>query len=518
MFRLRDEEVPALLRPMGAWRPAVGWGRAPFAILLICLCFCGICGWIILDARQAAWKHAGIVGSTVVAALAADLARNIETLDLSILGAMENLKLRGIETLPPQYRQRLLFDRSVAARHVSAILVIKEDGQIRYDSRMADPLKADLSDRDYFKIHKNNDAVGLFIAKPIISRITGVALIPFSRRLAKPDGSFGGVVVGSMRLDYFEKTFGAIALGPGATVTLARRDGIVLVRSPPDSEFIERDKNPDQLIDMFSESPVGQFETTSVTDGTRKLFNYSQVGQLPLVVATGQSFKDIFAQWWRQASAIGALIAALVASTIALVASLNRNLRLRERAEAELAALATTDALTGLANRRSFNDALDLHWRAAARNASPVSLLMIDSDYFKIYNDTFGHQAGDKLLMQMGLAISASLKRPGDLGARYGGDEFAVLLPGSFVEGAAAVAQKIRQTYVSACHVDGISARYSRLSIGVASLVPGEGTQMRDLIAAADEALYRAKELGRNRTELQAKTVTPETSLARAKT
>ncbi len=84
-------------------------------------------------------------------------------------------------------------------------------------------------------------------------RITGLTLIPFSRRLAKPDGSFDGVVVGSMRLDYFEQIFKAIALGPGATVTLARSDGIVLVRSPADSDFIERDRNPGRIIDLFSE-------------------------------------------------------------------------------------------------------------------------------------------------------------------------------------------------------------------------------------------------------------------------
>jgi diguanylate cyclase (GGDEF)-like protein len=502
---------------MDASRPAgAGWGWTSFAILFICLCFCGICAWIIFDARQAARKHAGVVGSTVVAAVAADIARNIETLDLSIRGVMENLKLPGIESVPPRQRQLLLFDRSVAARHLSAIAVITESGQISYDSRTTDPARVDLSDRDYFQIHKHNDSVGLFIARPIVSRITGGSVIPFSRRLAKADGSFGGVVLGTMRLNYFENAFKAIALGPDATVTLTRSDGIVIVRSPADSDFIERDKNPGRIIDLFSEAPVGQFETTSTVDGTRKLFNYSQVGELPLVVAVGQSIRDIFAQWRPQAFAIGALIAALAASTIALVAFLNRNLRLRARAEAELAALATTDPLTGLANRRSFNDALDRQWRIAARTAAPVALLMIDSDHFKVYNDTFGHQAGDKLLMQIGEAIAGSLRRPGDLGARYGGDEFAVLLPGSRVEEAGTMAQQIRHAFVTVCYAEGISGKYSRLSIGVASLVPGAGGQMRDLITAADEALYRAKELGRNRTELQTQPVAQEVALHRA--
>jgi hypothetical protein len=297
--------------------------------------------------------------------VAADIARNIETLDLSLTGVMENLKFRGIEDMSPKQRQVLLFDRSVAARHLSAIAVISDDGRINYDSRTTDPSKVNLLDRDYVQVHKHNDAVGLFIARPIISRITGASVIPFSRRLAKADGSFGGVVLGTMRLDYLEKAFKAITLGPGVTVTLARTDGIVLVRSPADADFIERDRNPARIIDLFAETPVGQFEITSTVDGTKKLFNYNQVGELPLVVAIGQPTGDIFAQWRPQAYAIGALIAALVASTIALVAFLNRNLKLRARAEAELAALATTDGLTGLANRRSFNDTLDRQWRVA---------------------------------------------------------------------------------------------------------------------------------------------------------
>ncbi len=142
---------------------------------------------------------------------------------------------------------------------------------------------------------------------------------------------------------------------------------------------------------------------------------------------------------------------------------------------------------------------------------------MIDSDHFKLYNDTFGHQAGDRLLTQIGQAISGSLKRPGDLGARYGGDEFTVLLPASRLEDAAAVAQQIRHAFVTACYAEGISARYSRLSIGVASLVPTSAGHMRDLVATADEALYRAKELGRNRTELQTQPPALEPALHRAK-
>ena len=119
MIRPTDEHSRSS-RPSDVSRPAVAASfRTSFAILFICFCFCAICGWIIFDARQAAWKNAGVVGSTVAAAVAADIARNVENLDLSIIGAMENLHAPGMSDMSPQQRQLLLFDRSVTARHLS---------------------------------------------------------------------------------------------------------------------------------------------------------------------------------------------------------------------------------------------------------------------------------------------------------------------------------------------------------------------------------------------------------------
>ncbi|WP_458759241.1 sensor domain-containing diguanylate cyclase [Afipia sp. TerB] len=472
------------------------------AILAICFCFCVTSGWVILEARRTAWNHAREVGAALVGAAASDIERNIENLNLSLQGVIENLQIPGLDDLPPKFRQILLFDRSTTARHLSSLVVIREDGTVRFDSRKLEVSLENLADRDYFRIHKYNDFVGLFISRPIRSRLTGTSIIVFSRRLSHPDGSFAGVVVGAMKLDYLENLFKSIALGPHASVTLARTDGIVLVRSPEDSEFFERDPHPSRIIDLFSEHPSGHFETRATTDGQLRLFNYRQIGTLPILVAIGQTADDIYAQWWPQAWAIGALMLALMMSTIALAIFLRRSEKLQRVAEAELTALATTDGLTGLANRRSFNTAIDRQWRIARRTSSSLGLLMIDADNFKIFNDTFGHQTGDRLLALLANAITRNLQRPGDLGVRYGGDEFIVLLPDSTLEGAETVARQIRQAFVSACHTDDIAAQYSRLSIGLACLSPSGDDDSHVLVAAADKALYRAKTLGRNRTEI----------------
>ena len=123
---------------------------------------------------------------------------------------------------------------------------------------------------------------------------------------------------------------------------------------------------------------------------------------------------------------------------------LAREIGRRAEAEEKLEELATTDALTGLKNRRKFDIEIDLEWRRAARNKTPVAVLMIDADHFKAYNDTYGHQAGDQVLVGIAICISDAVRRAGDCPARYGGEEFAVLLPGLSAMEAFTVAETIR--------------------------------------------------------------------------
>jgi diguanylate cyclase (GGDEF)-like protein len=176
---------------------------------------------------------------------------------------------------------------------------------------------------------------------------------------------------------------------------------------------------------------------------------------------------------------------------------------------ARTAALASLDGLTGVANRRTFDSQLEDRWRIAARNQTCVALLMIDADHFKEFNDRLGHQAGDACLRALATALSGCVSRPADLVARFGGEEFAILLPDTPPEGARHVAETVRAAIynLAIAHppaLDSFAAeatpqhRRLTVSIGCAALIPPQGAEFYQLVELADRALYQAKRIGRN--------------------
>jgi diguanylate cyclase (GGDEF)-like protein len=183
---------------------------------------------------------------------------------------------------------------------------------------------------------------------------------------------------------------------------------------------------------------------------------------------------------------------------VAVVETL-RDLTDEKQAQVALEQLATRDGLTGLANRRCFDQTLQAEWQRALRQQQPLSLLMVDVDNFKQYNDAYGHLGGDECLQRIAGAVASEM-RANDLVARYGGEEFAVILPNQALKGAAIVAERIR------CRVEQLRlpnlSNHVTVSIGAATALPSTLNDSSQLIATADTALYRAKHMGRNRISL----------------
>ncbi|MBN2418402.1 MAG: sensor domain-containing diguanylate cyclase [Deltaproteobacteria bacterium] len=167
----------------------------------------------------------------------------------------------------------------------------------------------------------------------------------------------------------------------------------------------------------------------------------------------------------------------------------------------DLKRLASIDPLTQLANRRHFMGSLDMEWKRMYREKKFISLIMCDIDYFKLFNDNYGHQEGDKCLYAVAQAINSALNRPADLASRFGGEEFIVLLPDTDIKGASKVAEFIRSKVfnLEIPHKYSLVDQYISLSLGPASIIPGSNNDPDLLIKEADNALYKAKKMGRNR-------------------
>lgn len=186
--------------------------------------------------------------------------------------------------------------------------------------------------------------------------------------------------------------------------------------------------------------------------------------------------------------------------TCALYLSVRIHQAQLETQSARLQNIAATDSLTGIANRRSFNERFSAEWRRSIRRGSNLALLLIDVDFFKAFNDTYGHVAGDAALQQVATALASCLARSEDLFARYGGEEFVAVLPETNLNGAVGIAEQMRQTVfdLGIAHSGSLLKRLT-VSAGVAWKIPARGSSSEELLRAADTALYQAKRGGRNR-------------------
>jgi diguanylate cyclase (GGDEF)-like protein len=396
--------------------------------------------------------------------------------------------LPEIKELSKPIMHLILFDRATSAKHFGALQVFDPAGRLTIDASSLDPRPENRGDEEYFRVHRDTPESSLFISKPMLHR--GAFAIVLSRRITGEDGSFLGVVAGSIRFSYFHDLFGRLSLGPNDTITVLRRDRTVIMRRPFDLDIIG--KNLAERTNWSQANMIsGSYAGAGPVDPIPRLW-VKHEGTGPLRVVVGKPLDSILSLWRTEALRISAIVAALIVFVLGVTLFLAREIGRRALAEDKLEELATTDALTGLTNRRKFDASIDAEWRRAMRQKTPVALLMIDADHFKVYNDTFGHQAGDEVLIGIAICISDSLRRAGDCGARYGGEEFAVLLPSFTAEQALEVAEIIRLKVQQ-------WSEHTSVSIGVASLTPDINLEWSELIGAADKALYSAKAGGRNR-------------------
>ncbi|WP_375787136.1 diguanylate cyclase [Bradyrhizobium sp. Pha-3] len=458
--------------------------------------FSAVCAGVMFDMRRGEEQLARRTLENLASGIEADISRNVELYDLSLRAVASNLEMPEIRGVSKELRQLILFDHAATAKHFGAIQVFDVKGNLTIDAASLDPQPENRSDEEYFAIQRDHPDTGLYVSRPMLHR--GAYAIVLSRRITGEDGRFLGVVVGSIRFSYFHDLFGRLNLTPGDTITVLRNDRTIIMRTPFDLDVIG--KNLAEQLDWRSENPKmgGAFSGKGPVDDTPRLYVRRSSSGGPLYVVVGKPLEAVFSLWRTEAIRIGAIMAFLVLFVLSATLVLAREIVRRADAEDKLEELATTDALTGLKNRRKFDAEIDREWRRAGRYGQPVALLMIDADHFKAYNDTYGHQAGDQVLVGIAICISDAVRRAGDCPARFGGEEFAVLLPNMTALEAFNLAETIRNKVQQWCEGELITT----VSIGVASMRPLAGQQWSDLIEAADKALYAAKANGRNQSVL----------------
>ncbi|SOE67064.1 diguanylate cyclase [Burkholderia sp. D7] len=468
---------------------------------LVAVVMIGLCGLVLYQSRQDALDHTRDTLRDIAVIAQRDIERNLELYELSLQAVVDGLQQPDVMALPPHLRREVLFDRAASAKYLGSLLVLDERGNIVIDSSNDTPRAGNFSDRPYFIVQRDNPNAGLYISDPFQSRLrNGVLSIGLSRRLSHPDGSFAGIVLLAVNIAYFHDLFAGLSLGPHGSLSLIGKDGVMLMRQPYDSKVIGRNIKNAATFRRFMSAPEGSFSETASIDGVRRLYWFANFPNAPLIIMAAASEEDMYASWRRRALTIGSLMTTLGAAFIALCVLLGMQLRRRVRAESELQLLARTDGLTGLNNRRSLGEILEHEWRRAQRSQSVLSLLFVDIDRFKAYNDAYGHQAGDDALAAVARCIADNIRRPADSAARYGGEEFIVVLPDTSAVGASAIAEKIRAA-ISACQIEHVGSEYGYVtaSIGTVSREPQLDDDLTTVIKAADEALYNAKATGRNK-------------------
>lgn|GEM_PF-2376014 len=459
--------------------------------------------------------------------------RDLEDMDEVLLFLKTEYETHGRVT--PAMTTRIETTKSIPALHIS---VADERGNFLASSR-PEYVGINVSDREYFKSQLSADSNQLFLSKPFQGRVdVGKWIFHVSRRLNKPDGSFSGVVVIGVEPLYFSNFYRQMNLGKDYGVNLVGRDGITRVRLVGDKMDVGTDIRSASLFSHVQNDAVGSYTDRSIIDGTRRIYSYIAMPDYPLIVAVFVSEEEALADFYQRqyryyltASLLSLFIALISGLLIWMVVGkekLENQLRrakdgleikvaqrttelqdahdeqqaMNEELQAmndELQRLSNVDGLTGIANRRFFDDSLERECHVAMRIGKPISLIMVDIDFFKAYNDTYGHQLGDECLRIIATTLAAGVKRSTDLVARYGGEEFVVILPNTDAVGAIRVAEKLRLRVENLCLLhSGSLGNCVTISLGAAvSVQPKESTPL-PLIAAADDALYQAKREGRN--------------------
>jgi diguanylate cyclase (GGDEF)-like protein len=456
--------------------------------------------WI--DARN----YAEFASRNLVTILQHDIERTVDTYNISLTSTAAQVENEEVMRLPSRLRNAILFDSiatdTSARLDLGTTFVVDKNGTLVIDAQRDPVPVTNVADRAYFQVHARDPDRGLFISEPITSRLKpGQEVIVLSRRINKADGSFDGVVGMGIKQQYFTRLLSSVKLSEQSSLTLVTKGGVIVARLPAIATALPGSSAANSgLLKKIYAASEGSFMARSGIDGIRRLYTFGHLPGTSMIIVVGPSEKEVFSGWWRRAAIIGMLMVVFSAALQFMSLLLMAELKSRKESEAQMRALARTDSLTGLATRRVFDEVIVREHAIAKRSKRALALLFIDVDYFKSFNDAYGHQAGDQALVKIAGVIAAGIRYGSDSAARYGGEEFVLLLADTPQSDAIDVAERLRLA-VAALDIPHTHSPLGHLTIsmGVANYDGNTTLDVNGLIELADEWLYQAKRLGRNR-------------------
>lgn len=387
-----------------------------------------------------------------------------------------------------------------------AIVITNAEGIILLSTTTPKPKGMDVSQRQFFieAIQSKKLVVGPAIK---VRLPNNPILFTISKAIFDKEGKILGVISVGMKTSHVTGFYSLLGFGFSPTVSVFRGNGDIVSRTPDMEKHVGKNNSSSQIFtEYLAKAPYGIYKSLSPLDGKKRLAAYRSVPELDLVIYAGVENSVAFHQWTIRAYRVAAIVGILLVFTL-LVLYLAYNSVLQRKVLEEknevLDELSNIDELTRIGNRRLFESTLQQEWSRYKRHKIDISVLLIDVDYFKPYNDNYGHQEGDKTLYLVAQALKDSVRRPTDLVARYGGEEFVVILNAD-EPGALLIAENIRQNIQKLAikhefsQVEGVVTA----SIGVTSSTHTEAKTAEGMVMEADIALYKAKRSGRNQVAI----------------
>ena len=498
-------------------RTSLGRSLAGF-LIVIALAVAGINTWSLWNDWRLKLNEREEEARNLSVSLAKQAEDAFLQVDITLTDAVRQLRQNG-----PEYASTPAFKTQIREQQgklpqLHGLFIYDSQGNWVATSGNYVPAKASNADRDYFIWHRTHDDTSIHISRVIRSRSTGDQVIPVSLRLNDAAGNFAGVALATVKVDYFRQFYSYFSLGERDMLALVLADTSVLYIRPLPDSFINRSLSSSPLFKkVLKVSDSGSATWRSALDGVERIFGYARLERYPLIVTAGYDRDAARAEWMSENLVDLALNVVLLFIIAGMGFFMLRQIRVNVKNQLELTlvrdeltsinhtlqSLALVDGLTGLANRRQFDALLEKNLERSAKSGEPLSLIMVDIDYFKRYNDTYGHVTGDQCLKNVGIALKGIIHRSDDIVARYGGEEFAVILPNTGPADALKVAQRAVQAVSDAglAHkATAVPGGAVTISAGCATVIArGNAGEAEGLKEQADSALYRAKRNGRNR-------------------